>query len=494
MPSATARAGPRGRGAPVRGGAVGTPSRTVAAAGARGRRRRVRLDELAAFVLGVRRRPALPAHVHHVVGRQDADSEILVCIVQSVAIVGFAVLYALSPKAFDATVPFAPVPWTLAAYAGFTAFRLRLALKRRLGRRMLRVSVVVDIAVLMVTIWSFHLQYQAPPAIYLKAPTLMYVFILIALRALRLEAEFVLWTGGAAAVGWLALVGYAGWAGSAPITHDFETYVTSYALLLGAELDKVVSIVATTLVLALAVQRARRLLVASVAEEQAASALSRYLAPEVARRVRDGESVDVPGRGVVREATILVADLRAFTNRTQGLDPAATIAALTDWHERVVPVIHAEQGSIDKYLGDGVLASFGALAPSDADAAQALRAAERIVEEARAWRRERARAGRVTFEVGIAVVSGSVLAGPVGHASRLEYTVLGAPVNIAAKLEKHAKVEGTAVVATAATVARAERQGWHRRAHLVRRPARRVSGLEEPQDLVTWPAPPGAGG
>ena len=65
----------------------------------------------------------------------------------------------------------------------------------------LSLSVVVDIALLMVTIWSFHLQYQAPPAIYFKAPTLMYVFILIALRTLRFEPRFVVLAGVSAAAG-----------------------------------------------------------------------------------------------------------------------------------------------------------------------------------------------------------------------------------------------------------------------------------------------------
>ncbi len=444
---------------------------------------RRRLHALASFALGASLRPALPGHVRHAIGRQDADSEVLVCLVQSAAIVGFAALYALTPKAFPDTVPFAPVPWTLAAYAAFTAVRLRLALERRLTRGFLRLSVVIDIAVLMVTIWSFHLQYEAPPALYLKAPTLMYVFILIALRALRLEAELVLLTGFTAALGWTVLVVYAGLVDPPPITHDFVTYVTSHALLIGAELDKIVSILATTLVLALAVHRARRLLVSSIAEEQAASALSRYLAPEVARRIREGESIDLPGHGVVREATVLVADLRAFTNRTEGLTPAETMAALAEWHDLVVPLVHREQGCIDKYLGDGVLASFGALAPSETDAAQALRAAERIVREVRDWHRTRARAGLVTFEVGVAVVSGPVLVGPVGHETRLEYTVLGSPVNVAAKLEKHAKVEAAAVVTTAASVARAVRQGWNA-GRFECRPDRRVSGLEEPQELL----------
>ena len=61
----------------------------------------------------------------------------------------------------------------------------------------------------MVTIWSFHIEYSQPAAFYLKAPTLLYIFIFIALRALTLAPGYVLFTGLAAAAGWLALVGYA---------------------------------------------------------------------------------------------------------------------------------------------------------------------------------------------------------------------------------------------------------------------------------------------
>ena len=73
------------------------------------------------------------------------------------------------------------MPVTLAVYCVFTCGRLWLAMRRRLRPWFLALSVVVDIAMLMLTIWSFHLQYQAPPALSLKAPTLMYAFILIAL-------------------------------------------------------------------------------------------------------------------------------------------------------------------------------------------------------------------------------------------------------------------------------------------------------------------------
>ena len=79
------------------------------------------------------------------------------------------------------------MPLALAVYALFTAARCALACAAPAADWFLALSVVADITLLMVTIWSFHLQYQAPPAIYLKAPTLMYAFILIALRTLRFE-------------------------------------------------------------------------------------------------------------------------------------------------------------------------------------------------------------------------------------------------------------------------------------------------------------------
>jgi adenylate cyclase len=88
-------------------------------------------------------------------------------------------------------------------------------------------------ALLMTTIWSFHIQYMQPPTFYLKAPTLLYVFIFIALRALRFEARYVILAGVTAAIGWLILVGFAAvQSGDAAITRDYIHYMTHNALLL----------------------------------------------------------------------------------------------------------------------------------------------------------------------------------------------------------------------------------------------------------------------
>ena len=78
----------------------------------------------------------------------------------------------------------------------------------RLPAWLLALSIIIDMALLFGLIWSFHLQYAQPPSFYLKAPTLLYVFIFIALRALRFEAKYVVFAGLAAALGWLAMVLY----------------------------------------------------------------------------------------------------------------------------------------------------------------------------------------------------------------------------------------------------------------------------------------------
>jgi adenylate cyclase len=339
------------------------------------------VSRAAEFVFGRRPPSALPERVRRAIAADQRSSEILVCLAQFGAIAFFGGFYALTPKAFPASGPFEPVPWALGLYTVFTAFRLALALKGRLTPGFLSLSVVVDIAVLMVTIWSFHLQYQQPATIYLKAPTLLYVFILIALRAMRFEARYILLAGATAILGWFLLVAYAVWdAGGMHLTHNFAEYMTSNTILIGAEIDKLLSIAAVTGVLAIAIVRARRLLVSAAAEAHAASELSRFFAPEVAGEIRRADMALKPGDAVTREAAVMFIDLRGFTKLAARQAPGTTIEVLSEYHRRMVPAIQANGGSIDKYLGDGILASFGATRPSQTYAAAALAALDAVLE------------------------------------------------------------------------------------------------------------------
>lgn len=466
----------------------------------REQKRRSLLARGRALLLGQPLPEHLPDRIRETIQKEQEQSEVLVSVIQLLAIATFAVLYTLAPKGFGANVSFEPVPLTLAVYAAFTIIRLWLALKRNLPRWFVGTSIVVDVAVLLITIWSFHLQYDASPALYLKAPTLMYVFILIALRTLRFEPVMVVLTGITASIGWLLAVTYAvtyqqacdGMAllmaimgdDGCNITHMFPKYTTSDEILLGAEFDKIVSMLMVTSILAIALVRARNLLIRAATEHQAAADLSRFFAPEIAGRIRGTEAEIKPGDAELRHAAIMMTDLRGFTPLTERLPPRDVMALLSAYQSRVVAAISAEGGSIDKFMGDGILASFGAAVASSEPAARAMRAADRIFRDCQAWREERRAEGLEAPAVGLAITTGRVMFGAIGDANRLEYTVIGEPVNIVAKLEKHTKTEGVAALCLADAYEQALAQGYRPEVDREKRAGRTVEGVPTPLDLV----------
>jgi len=207
---------------------------------------------------------------------EQGRGEVLVGWVQMGLIGTLAMLYALAPKAFPPSVPFAPVPIFLAAYFAFTALRLQRAYAGRLGDRFIALSVVIDVSLLFGLIWSFHLQYQQPASFYLKSPTFLYVFVFIALRALRFDARWVVLTGLLAIVGWLVLIAYA-LVDGAVITRSYVRYMTSNDILVGAEVDKMLIVALTTGIVGFVVHRARTLLARQIDARREIATLNRRL-------------------------------------------------------------------------------------------------------------------------------------------------------------------------------------------------------------------------
>ncbi len=406
--------------------------------------------------------------------------------VQIAAIIFFAGFYSISPKAFAPDVRFAPVPVTLAVYALFTALRLVLAYRGVLRTWFIALSVVIDVAVLMITIWSFHLQYAQPPTLYLKAPTLLYVFIIIALRALRFDARWVLLAGVSAAVGWLVLLLYAlkGVSMSVALTHSYVEYATSLKLLVGAEVDKIVSILLVTAVLALVVVRSRRLLIRSASDEAATTELSRFFAPDIAESIIDADEEIRPGVGVTRNAAAMFIDLRGFTTLASILEPTSLVGVLSDYQAVVVPIIRSHGGSVTTYLGDGIMVTFGATRASDTCAADALAATEELVEALASWAEKRRAENLAGPATGIGVAWGAIIYGAIGTEGRLEYAVIGDPVNRAAKLQVLTKTMGARALVTGTAWETAIQQGFQ-----PSRPHRRhqrcaLPGLADPIEVV----------
>ncbi|EFO30530.1 adenylate cyclase [Roseibium sp. TrichSKD4] len=426
----------------------------------------------------------IPQRVRAEIRERENASERLISWVQLGIVSLFSTLYLLAPRAEGAD-GFNFVPVALAIYFGFTVVRLVLSYRFELPTWLLLLSIGVDMALLVGLIFSFHIQYNQPPTFYLKAPTLMYVFIFIGLRALRFDPRFVLTTGLVAVAGWLGLVGYAVLSDmdGMHITRNYVEYLTENSVLIGAELDKTVVILTVTILLSAALFRGRELLFSSVRDHAAASDLKRFFAPEVAASITDAESSLKAGEGTVREAAILYVDIRGFTRTADQLPPDKVMAILAAYQETAIGIIKGHGGRIDKFLGDGILATFGAVHPSTSYASDALSAAQELVTAIAAeglrfrelgWPRD--------FLIGTAVSAGPVTVGVVGSSERLEFTVIGDAVNRAAKLEDANKAECSCVLTDASTFDLALEQGYDGTPG-ERRIMRSVAGLREPLDL-----------
>ena len=427
----------------------------------------------------------LPRQVEEEIEREQERGEWLIGCVQAAAVVTWAVLYALSRKTAPIDAPFQPVPWTLAFYGAFIGVRMYILAQHKLSDWFVTLSVVVDVAVLMTLIWSFHLQYGQPASFYLKAPTLLYVFVFIAIRTLRFDPRWIILAGVSSAAGWLALLAYA-WTDhreDGMVTHDFVAYMTSSKILVGAEFDKVISILMVTAVLALGLQRNRNLLTRAVRDQMAATELSRFVGDGVYDKIASADAPLSPGHGEIRCAAVIFVDLRESTSLTHLMPPASLLALLAEYQELVVPIIRHHGGEIDKFLGDGVMASFGAVRPSETHAADGLRAMEELVVELHRWRQRRLGEGLVAPDFGLGAAAGESLFGVLGSGNRLEYTLIGESVNLAAKLEKETKRRPTRAMTDRHTLDTAIKQGFVAKAAWATLVNQEVAGVSQSLDL-----------
>ncbi len=169
-------------------------------------------------------------------------------------------------------------------------------------------------------------------------------------------------------------------------------------------------------------------------EQRLMSTLCRYMAREVAEQVLQDKSKGQLG-GQRTEVAILMTDIRNFTTLSEQMDPWDIVALLNEYFPRIINVIFRHQGMVDKFIGDSILAVFGVPTPREDDALRAARAALEMRSQLDAINRERQRKKLTTIDMGIGITRGTVISGNIGSERRMDYTVIGDPVNLAARLE-----------------------------------------------------------
>src|SRR5215472_7583123 len=171
-------------------------------------------------------------------------------------------------------------------------------------------------------------------------------------------------------------------------------------------------------------------------QAQQRSALERFLSPEVAEMVVANPYLRLGG--VNQKVTVMFADIRGFTPMSETLEPARIVEILNEYFTRVTEVIFDSGGMLDKYIGDAVMAVFGAPISKGNDAANAVHAAIQIQRLLIELNRDAAARQWPELRVGIGINTGIVTAGNIGSPRRLDYTVIGDTVNIASRLMSNA--------------------------------------------------------
>lgn len=165
----------------------------------------------------------------------------------------------------------------------------------------------------------------------------------------------------------------------------------------------------------------------------------KYVDAQIAQRILDGVETELRIEGQNVDAVVLFADIRGFTTLSEKSEPQDIVKLLNQFFERMVKVIQQHEGVIDKFIGDNIMVVWGVPRPIEDAETKAVKAALGMIEEVKKWNQELRSQGYAEIGVGIGINTGKVVAGSIGSADRMEYTVIGDTVNTAQRAESIAK-------------------------------------------------------
>src|SRR5262245_45050084 len=293
------------------------------------------------------------------------------------------------------------------------------------------------------------LSHQMDPVLVFGFWPPMLYFLFILLSTLRLDFWLSVWTGAVAAVQQMALVVWL-----LPIDPSGEGPATSVVYHASRS---VVLLVAGFLAGTIAGSLRRQFekaVAAAAARDRVTNLFGQHVSPAVVDRLLATQT-DPPSE--MREVCVLFLDIRGFTAMTRKRPPDQTVALLNDFFAEMIEIVDQHHGIINKFLGDGFLALFGAPLADPKAASNALAAARAMLAAVDAWNVKRP---QTPLRVGIGIHIGEAVTGTVGSPQRKEYTVIGDTVNLAARLEQLTKETGARLlVSSSMHAATAETDG-----------------------------------
>jgi adenylate cyclase len=302
-----------------------------------------------------------------------------------------------------------------------------------------------------------------PPQFAIRSGNFVYFYIMLAGLVFTYQPKQVLWGGITGAIAWAVAVT---WIISRPDTilempseQGVEVMVAAMTQPTFVDFnmpirDIVVFLIVASL-LALVVSRSRQSVLRQASLERERGNLARYFPPTTVDRLANQDMALTQVRE--QDVGVLFADLVGFTRWAERHAPHEVISMLREVHARLEEIVFQNQGTLDKFIGDGLMATFGTPEPANRDAVNAVACVKTIVEEFAAWNERRQSRGKAPIQIAVGLHYGPVVVGSIGTDRRLEFAVLGDTVNVASRLEALTRELGCAALISSA-VAEAVRE------------------------------------
>jgi adenylate cyclase len=401
--------------------------------------------------------------IHTALAEEERNSAEMAFRVRTIALSGLAVLFFFLDPAY-VQLYYVGIIALLILY-GFLHARLRHRAAYRPWHSYIFVTLNVLTVAYAVLMPNPLTDKAFPVQMALRAETFPFFYLFLAFSALSYSPGRVVWTGIVTAVAWGTAVSliaartdsitYFGFRSNSDL--DLASYLDSHFIDLLQQTIQILLFMIVAATMATGVWRTRRLVRKQVEAARERANLARYFSPDLATELAN---MDEPfGEVRSQDVAVLFADIVGFTALAESIAPEKVITLLREFHGLMADIVFRHDGTLDKYIGDCVMATFGTPWPRDDDAARALACAQDMVRAVAEWSAGRTEHGEASIRIGVGVHYGPVVLGDIGDERRLEFAVIGDTVNVAARLEALTRRMAASVVVSQDLVSAALGQG-----------------------------------
>ncbi len=315
---------------------------------------------------------------------------------------------------------------------------LKLLKKNKLVIPIGILCVLIDIAIITALpfIWYNSVGGDVVPRTYLvKTYTHTFIYAILLMNAFTMQPVYPLLYALGVVISQSFILLYAQADPRFQSTESFKeallgnsAHVNSYIMGMG-----IVGILG--FVLAYLTFQVRKTLFSAVANELKSNQLSRYFSPKIVAEISSQEDSFFKAGGKEQQVAVLFCDIEGFTQLSETIGAESTMATLAEYHKRMLDVVFQNSGSLDKFIGDGMMVTFGTPIPSPHDSKNAIKAGIEMKQKLKEWNSERLKDQLSPINIRIGIHYGPAIVGNVGISSRLEYTVIGDTVNSASRIE-----------------------------------------------------------